>query len=524
MRKHGAAGALLKSLAFVRILAVMTVMALIGISSLGSVKNLVATSLRAVAGVRSRAFTYVRIVGVASALLLMGGLTAAMTVLSADRNTISKASELQGYPAGVDIFYKGAMVCINASGFVVPAADTAGYSAVIGVVEKQIDNSGGSAGDLTVQVRSNRRFQFVATGTLVQGNVGETMYVVDDQTFDADQQVNAIVAGVLTEFVSTTAGYVSIEMPAGSAGDGVTTTELALQGRNESGSSFEPGDICVVDHYDETEDRMVLVLADADTIGLAAVHLWTTRVTLATATNGTFHKTYRETGQNTATTTEGDAVWLSTTPGDWTITTPQNADPNGVAVSVGRVAVVDASTGEVEINLSVGGLEQIGTNEIQDSGVTAAKIAAAAVTQAKMEEGSIVFVDVQLTNANVLALATGVGIQIVAAPAADKALVFKGIHIVSDAAAGAWTEPSAPDDLVVQYADGVDVSGAIEAGALVAASVNVREYGPTLTEVVPDVAAALHLFNTGSNWGGGDAANTMSLRVWYSVVDTIAFS
>ncbi len=465
---------------------------------------------------------YIKLLAVMSALLLMGLATA--TVLSADRNTVSKAGELRGYPAGVDIFYKGAMVCINAAGFVVPAADTAGYTSVIGVVEKTVDNSGGSAGDLTVQIRANRHFLFVATGTLVQGNVGETMYVVDDQTFNAGQQVNAIVAGVCTELVSTTAGYISIEIPAGSAGDGVTTTELALQGRNESGSDFEPGDILVVDHYDETTDRMVLVLADADTIGLAAVHLWTTRVTLATATNGTFHKTYRETGQNTNASTEGDAVFLSTTPGNWTETSARNTDPNGVAVSVGRVAVVSASVGEVEINLEVGGLEQIGTNEIQDSGVTTAKIAAAAVTPAKMEEGSVVFVDVQLTNANVLALATGVGIQIVAAPAANKALVFKGIHIVSDAAAGAWTEPSAPDDLVVQYADGVDVSGSIEAGALVAASVNVREYGPVLTEVIPDVAAALHLFNTGGNWGGGNAANTMSLRIWYAVVDTIAFT
>ena len=317
--------------------------------------------------------SYLKLFAVMSALLIMGGLATAMTALSADRNTISKEGQLQSYPAGVDIFYKGAMVCINAAGFVVPAADTAGYSSVIGVADEQVDNSSGSAGDLNVRVRTNRRYLFVATGTLVQGNVGETMYVVDDQTFNADQQVNAIVAGVLTEFVSTTAGYVSIEMPAGSSGAGVTTTELTLQGRNE-GTAFEAGDICVVDHYDETEDRMVLVLADADTIGLAAVHLWVTRVALANNTNGTFHKTYRETGQNTNASTEGDAVFLSATPGDWTETSARNADPNGVAVSVGRVAVVSASIGEVEINLEVGGLEQIGTNEYQDTSITADKV------------------------------------------------------------------------------------------------------------------------------------------------------
>lgn len=468
------------------------------------------------------AFSFIKLVAVMSALILMGLGTA--TVLSADRNTISKAGELQSYPCGVDVFYKGAMLCINGAGFAVPAADTAGYSNVIGVSQELVDNSGGSAGDLNVRVRTNRRFQFVATGTLVQGNVGETMYVVDDQTFNADQQDNAIVAGVLTEFVSTAAGYLSIEFPAAAGGvEGVNTTMISLQGRNESGSDFEPGDILVVDHYDETEDRMVLVLADADTIGLAAVHLWTTRVTLATATNGTFHKTYRETGQNTNASTEGDAVFLSTTPGNWTETSARNADPNGVAVSVGRVAVVSASVGEVEINLAVGGLEQIGTNELQNGAITSAKIVAAGVTQVKMEEGSIVFVDKQLTNTEVLALATSAGVAIVAAPGSNKALAFKGIHIVVDAAGGAYVEPSDPDDLVVQYADGVDVSETIEGTALLS-GVTIREYGPLLTEIVPDVNAALHLFNTGSNWTGGNAANTMSLRIWYAVVDTIAFT
>ncbi len=452
---------------------------------------------------------YIKLLAVMSALLLMGLATA--TVLSADRNTVSKASELQGYPAGVDIFYKGAMVCINGAGFAVPAADTAGYSAAIGVVEKQVDNSGGSAGDLTVQVRSNRRFLFVATGTLVQGNVGETMYVVDDQTFNAGQQANSIVAGVLTEFVSTTAGYVSIEMPAGSAGDGVTTTELALQGRNE-GTAFEAGDICVVDHYDETEDRMVLVLADADTIGLAAVHLWLTREALANNTNGTFYKTFRETGQNTATTTEGDAVWLSATPGDWTITTPQNADPNGVAVSVGRVAVVSASIGEVEINLMVGGLEQIGTNEIQNSGVT----------QGKLEEGSMVFVDTQLTNAQVLAM-RATPFPVVAAPGANKTIVVHKFMIVVDDTAGAYTEST--DNLVLEYADGVDISAAIEAGDLVGGAVQIIVQGVLDTVLDPDVNAAVELFNTGDGeWGGGNASSKLSIRVWYSVASTVAFT
>ncbi len=132
--------------------------------------------------------------------------------------------------------------------------------------------------------------------------------------------------------------------------------------------------------------------------------------------------------------------------------------------------------------------------------------------------------DIQLTNAQVLTLATSAGVELIAAPGADKTNIVDRIHIVSDASDTAWTEPSAPDDLVVQYADGVDISGAIEAGALIAQSVNVRTYGMLDSEIDPDVNAAVMLFNSGSNWGGGNVANTMSIRIWYSIAPTVAFS
>ncbi len=149
---------------------------------------------------------------------------------------------------------------------------------------------------------------------------------------------------------------------------------------------------------------------------------------------------------------------------------------------------------------------------------------AESIDSAEIEKGLLQYVDIQLTNAQVLALATGSGVQIIAAPGANLATIVHAIHIVSDASDTAWVEPSAPDDLVVQYNGGADISGAIEAGALVANSVNVRKYGVLDTELVPETNAAVNLFNTGSNWTGGDALNTMSLRLWYSIVDTVAFT
>lgn len=164
------------------------------------------------------------------------------------------------------------------------------------------------------------------------------------------------------------------------------------------------------------------------------------------------------------------------------------------------------------LTVTAGGLAVTGTVSLPDD----------AVVSAFVEEGLIQYVDIQLTNAQVKALATP--IPIVASPGADKALIFHRIVIVSDASDTAWTEPSAPDDLVVEYAGGQDLTGAIEAGALIANSVNTVTYGPVATEVALEANVAIELFNTGGDWGGGNAANTMSIRVWYSVVPMVAFS
>ena len=156
--------------------------------------------------------------------------------------------------------------------------------------------------------------------------------------------------------------------------------------------------------------------------------------------------------------------------------------------------------------------------------VATAQINAAAVTQAKLEEGSTVFVDKQLTNANVLALATGAGIEVIATPGADKAIIVHSVSLVSDDGGGAWTEPSSPDNLVLQYAGGVDITADIVGADLVGGAVVAKKQGVLDTALAPEPNVGVNLFNNGANWGGGNAANTMSLRIWYSVVATIAFS
>jgi len=194
---------------------------------------------------------------------------------------------------------------------------------------------------------------------------------------------------------------------------------------------------------------------------------------------------------------------------------------SGGKITLDSGAKIDASGETGLIDFAAG---EIVAADLATDAVETAKIKAAAVTQAKLEEGSMVFVDKQLTNAQVLTLANGAGLELIAAPGANKSIVVHKVLFVADAAAGAWTEPSAPDDLVMQYNGGADITGAIEAGVMVAADISVRTYGVLDTELTPETNVAVNLFNTGGNWGGGNASNTMSVRIWYSVIDTVAFS
>lgn len=134
-----------------------------------------------------------------------------MTALAADRNTASRQADIKSYPVAVDIIYKGSLVCVNASGYLVPASDTSGLTGVVGVAAEKVDNSGGSAGDKHCAVESGRQYKFAAT-SITQAMVGDIMYVEDDQTVDdiGGTHTNEIPAGVLVEYVGTTEGWIFI--------------------------------------------------------------------------------------------------------------------------------------------------------------------------------------------------------------------------------------------------------------------------------------------------------------------------
>lgn len=151
--------------------------------------------------------------------------------------------------------------------------------------------------------------------------------------------------------------------------------------RNETGSSLAAGDLVYFSSWNETEGRHLVSLADADVLGAHAVLVM--QASLATATDGQAYRSYRLTSVDTDGAAVGDPVYLdATTPGGWTLTPPSAA--GAIRQVVGRVAVVHATTGEVEFDLTNQVLEQVGSNELQDAAVAAAKIAATAVDNTKL--------------------------------------------------------------------------------------------------------------------------------------------
>lgn len=102
--------------------------------------------------------------------------------------------------------YAGTMVGLNSSGNAGPADGTT-YTVVVGVAEAKVDNSSGSAGDLTVRVDRGVFGHIAQTGTTIdKTKVGQKVYAVDDSTLSLTATNNAFAGYV--DAVDTQSGTV----------------------------------------------------------------------------------------------------------------------------------------------------------------------------------------------------------------------------------------------------------------------------------------------------------------------------
>lgn len=133
-----------------------------------------------------------------------------MSALSQDRETARKDFKLKSLlMAASTTIYKGSIVAINASGYLVPAADAADYR-VVGVAYEKGDNSAGADGAIEIRIQTEGIYRFDAS-SITQAMLGKMMYIVDDHTFDDGKGTNGVRAGTLVEFISATEGWIQVE-------------------------------------------------------------------------------------------------------------------------------------------------------------------------------------------------------------------------------------------------------------------------------------------------------------------------
>lgn len=116
--------------------------------------------------------------------------------ITAPIDTPSRAGDIVALTvAAATSLFAGGLAARNAAGDIVAAADTANLE-VLGRIEEDVDNSAGSAGDLTVNIRKDV-FRYANSGdnALSKAHVGNRCYVEDDATVASDPGDNNIVAG-----------------------------------------------------------------------------------------------------------------------------------------------------------------------------------------------------------------------------------------------------------------------------------------------------------------------------------------
>ncbi len=135
-----------------------------------------------------------------------------MTALAADKSIeYREGVEISCPVDDGDKIYGGALVAVNAAGYLVPGSDTAGLI-FMGVSTEQKDNTLGQDGDLVCNIRRRGLFKCTLGHSISQANVGDNVFLVDDQTVDvAAQTTHDIFCGIIAEYIDSTHAWIDIE-------------------------------------------------------------------------------------------------------------------------------------------------------------------------------------------------------------------------------------------------------------------------------------------------------------------------
>jgi len=187
-----------------------------------------------------------------------------MTALTGPRTNLDmERSRVRKVPVGANqTIYHGALVAINATGFLVEATDAAAnkFAGILiadyaGSMSAGVLVSPGTDGAVWGIVEDDVVVTMAAT-SITQDMVGTQMYVVDDQTVDdAPGATSDMTCGTLVEYVSTSSGRVHL----------VAQGSIGMERLIAVSEDFD------LDSASATIDRVILVASVAATILKATV-------------------------------------------------------------------------------------------------------------------------------------------------------------------------------------------------------------------------------------------------------------
>lgn len=137
-----------------------------------------------------------------------------MPAATADRETRRSDGRVKSMPAAAATrIFKGTLVGVNASGYLVPMSDTAGLL-FAGVALEGADNSAGANGARSLRVGKDGEHEFIYSGgDAAISRVGQVAYCQNDQSVDEDPLLttNDYAVGVIVEVVSAALVRVRID-------------------------------------------------------------------------------------------------------------------------------------------------------------------------------------------------------------------------------------------------------------------------------------------------------------------------
>ena len=139
-----------------------------------------------------------------------------MAALTADQSRPTRnehCAKLAYFPvAASTLIYQGSLVCVDAAGNAVNGADTASYK-FVGIANRRADNSSGSAGAISVEVKYGHTERLATTAAaFTQITAPRTVCTVSDSdtVTTAAVTTNDVEVGVITQYEATDFVWVDI--------------------------------------------------------------------------------------------------------------------------------------------------------------------------------------------------------------------------------------------------------------------------------------------------------------------------